>query len=257
MKRGQRAWNERCITVTAGVLASELRSCEEQAAREEAGSLELKKVRRFSVLFELRANAEMGLLARELASDERRTKGLRTKMVAKDLTIRTHKAEIEKLHVSMAESTAKIEELVRQADHEREVARARVEAEKERADKAEREIALALEKLGEVLRVSSAREAALEEKIRVLTAAVRNEQAEATKARAEAARAWADAAKVKAKANLARVAAEGRAEATRRQNSVLRQSLADANERVRCSLCLTARVLGKIYVPVYDPMLGP
>ena len=70
----------------------------------------------------------------------------------------------------MAESTAKIEELVRQADHEREVARARVEAEKERADKAEREIALALEKLGEVLRVSSAREAALEEKIRVCNA---------------------------------------------------------------------------------------
>lgn len=257
MKRGQRAWNERCITVTAGVLASELRSCEEQAAGKEAASLELKKVRRFSVLFELRANAEMGLLARELDSDEKRTKGLRTKMVAKDLAIRTQKAEIEKLHVSIAESTAKIEELLRQADHEREMARARVEAEKERADKAEREIALALEKLAEVLRVSSAREAALEEKIRVLTAAVRNEQAEATKARAEAARAWADAAKVKAKANLARVAAEGRAEATRRQNSVLRQSLADANERVRCSLCLTARVLGKIYVPVYDPMLGP
>ena len=116
--------------MTAGVLATELRSCEEQAAGEEAASRELKKVRRFSVLFELRANAEMGLLARELASDERRTKGLRTKMVAKDLTIRTHKAEIEKLHVSMAESTAKIEELVRQADHEREVARARVEAEK-------------------------------------------------------------------------------------------------------------------------------
>ena len=52
--------------------------------------------------------------------------------------IRTHKAEIEKLHVSMAESTAKIEELVRQADHEREVARARVEAEKERAAQPQR-----------------------------------------------------------------------------------------------------------------------
>ena len=257
MKRGQRAWNERCITVTAAVLASELRSCEEQAAGEEASSQALKNVRRFSVLFELRANAEMGLLARELDSDEKRTKGLRTKMVAKDLTIRTQKTQVEKLHVSIAESTAKIEQLVRQADQDREVARARVEAEKERADKAEQEIALALEQLGQALRVSSAREAALEEKIRVLTAAALHEQAEANKARAEAARAWTDAAKAKAKANLARVAAEGRAEATRRQNSVLRQSLADANERVHCSLSLTARVLGKIYVPVYDPLLGP
>ena len=257
MKRGQRAWNERCITVTAAILASELHSCEEQAAGEEASSQALKDVRRFSVLFEMRANTEMGLLARELDSDEKRTKGLRTKMVAKDLMVRTQKSQIEKLHVSIAESTAKIEQLVRQADQEREVARARVEAEKERADKAEQEIALALEQLGQALRVSSAREAALEEKVRALTAAALHEQAEAAKARAEAARAWTDAAKAKAKANLARVAAEGRAEATRRQNSVLRQSLADANERVRCSLSLTARVLGKIYVPVYDPLLGP
>ena len=256
-KRGKRAWNERCITVTAAVLASELRSTEEAAARDEASSDALKKVRRFSVLFELRANAEMSLLAHELLSDENRTKGLRTKMMAKDFTIRTQKSQVEKLHVSIAESTAKIESLVRQADQERQVARAKVEALAARADKAELEIALALEQLGQALKVSSAREAALEEKIGVLTAAALHEQAEANKARAEAARAWTDAAKAKAKANLARVAAEGRAEATRRQNTALKQSLADANERVRCSLSLTARVLGKIYVPVYDPMLGP
>ena len=256
-KRGKRAWNERCITVTAAVLASELRSTEEAAAHDEASSEALKKVRRFSVLFELRANAEMSLLAHELLSDENRTKGLRTKMMAKDFTIRTQKSQVEKLHVSIAESTAKIESLVRQADQERQVARAKVEALAARADKAELEIALALEQLGQALKVSSAREAALEEKIGVLTAAALHEQAEANKARAEAARAWTDAAKAKAKANLARVAAEGRAEATRRQNTALKQSLADANERVRCSLSLTARVLGKIYVPVYDPMLGP
>jgi len=168
-KRGKRAWNERCITVTAAVLASELRSTEEAAAHDEASSEALKKVRRFSVLFELRANAEMSLLAHELLSDENRTKGLRTKMMAKDFTIRTQKSQVEKLHVSIAESTAKIESLVRQADQERQVARAKVEALAARADKAELEIALALEQLGQALKVSSAREAALEEKIGVLT----------------------------------------------------------------------------------------
>lgn len=85
------------VRIVAEVLAVELRMVEPQASREEATMRTLKDVRRISVMVELRLNAEVDVITKEISREEILTKGLRTKIQARDLKIHIQEKEIDTL----------------------------------------------------------------------------------------------------------------------------------------------------------------